>query len=469
MKRLFVLLALLGMLTAIGFSGEVLPKHPRELKASPLKFTKPNLEEIQLACGLTGFLMEDHEIPVVSIQLRLPISFEPKEKTGLAELVGWALRNGGSTKISSDSLNSELEFRAASIETRADQDWIAINLNCLTKDLDRTLELASDLLQHPAFPEAQIALKKKTMVEEVRRKNDEPREVNRREFRKVLFGDHPTTWEPTLKSIESLTRQDVVSYYKTYGVPKGGLIGISGDVKKGELVKKLNEAFKSWTGGLAVIPPYPAMPETVPASVNEVKKDINQAYVMIGHPGITEQNPDRPALTLMNFILGGGSFRSWIVEKVRVEQGLAYSAGSRYGAAPRGLGAFSAICQTKAESMSRSINTILDLIQKMHTEGPSAEELERARQALLNAYVFSYENPAAIVDHALYLKFYGLPLDETERDLEAYNKLTLEDVNQVAKKYLRPDKMAIVVVGDPDKFDKPLSTWGKVNEIPLEQ
>jgi zinc protease len=469
MRRLFILAALGALLAVPGFSGDALPKHPRELKIQPLKFTKPNLEEIKLSCGLTGFLMENHEIPVVSIQLQLPTGFAPKDKAGLADLTAWALRNGGSVKISSDSLNSELEFRAAEIETWADQDWLSININCLTKDLDRTLELASDLLQHPAFPEAKIALKKKTMLEEVRRGNDDPHTVNRREFRKVLFGDHPTTWEPTQKSVQGLTREDVVAFYKTYGVPKGGLIGVSGDVKKAEVLAKLNGAFKSWTGGPAVIPPYPPMPDTVPASVNQIRKDINQAYIMIGHPGTTEQNPDRPALTLMNFILGGGSFRSWIVEKVRVEQGLAYSAGSRFGAAPRGVGAFTAICQTKAESMSRSINTILELIKKMQTEGPSSEELERARQALLNAYVFSYENPASIVNHALYLKFYGLPQDETERDLEVYNKLTLDDVKQAAKKYLRPEGMAMVVVGDPDKFDKPLSTWGKVNEIPLEQ
>jgi predicted Zn-dependent peptidase len=119
--------------------------------------------------------------------------------------------------------------------------------------------------------------------------------------------------------------------------------------------------------------------------------------------------------------------------------------------------------------MSRSVNTLLALIRKMQGEGPSQEELERARQSLLNVYVFSYESPNAIVNRALSLKFFGLPLDETERDLEVYKKLTLDDVKQAARKYLHPDKMAIVVVGDPAKFDKPLSAWGKVNEIPLEQ
>ena len=469
MKRLITLLILCIWAASLGFAGEALPRHPRDLKAPPLKFTKPNLEEIQLACGLSGFLMEDHEIPVVNIQLRLPCTFAPKERTGLLDLAGWALRNGGSTRISGDSLNSELEFRGAEIETWINEDWISINLHCLTKDLGRTLELASDLIRHPAFPEAQIALKKKTMLEEVRRENDEPRTVNRREFRKALFGDHPTTWEPTLKSVEGLTREDALNFYQTYGVPKGGLIGVSGDVKKSEIVKKLDVAFKFWKGGPAVIPPYPPMPETSSASVYQVKKDINQAYIMIGHPGITEQNPDRPAVTLMNYILGGGSFKSWIVEKIRVEQGLAYSAGSRYSAEPRGVGVFSASCQTKAEAMSRSVNTLLALIRKMQGEGPSQEELERARQSLLNVYVFSYESPNAIVNRALSLKFFGLPLDETERDLEVYKKLTLDDVKQAARKYLHPDKMAIVVVGDPAKFDKPLSTWGKVNEIPLEQ
>jgi len=450
-------------------ASQELPKRPGELKTPPLKFTKPNLEEITLACGLTGFLMEDHEIAVVNIQLRLPCTFAPKEKTGLNELAGWALRNGGSTNVPADSLNAELEFRSASVETWAGDDWIAININCLTKDLDRCLELATDLIQHPAFPEAKIALKKKTSAEDVRRKNDEPRAVANREFRRVLFGDHPVTWEPTLKSIEGLTRDDVVRFFQTYAVPKGGLIGVSGDIHGDEILKKLDAVFSSWSGGPAAIPPFPPMPERGTASVNEVKKDINQAYITIGHPGLKEQNPDRPVVTLMNYVLGGGSFKSWIVEKIRVEQGLAYSAGSSYGASPRGVGTFAASCQTKAEAMSRSINTIVDLIKKMQREGPSAEELERARQALLNRYVFSYESPAAIVDRALYLKFFGLPLDETERDLKVYETATREQVREAARKYLHPDQLAMVVVGDPSKFDKPLSSWGKVKEISLEQ
>ncbi|MDI6809068.1 MAG: pitrilysin family protein [Candidatus Eisenbacteria bacterium] len=467
--NILLLIALGCFLIAAGAAAQVLPKRPGDIKVPPLQFKQPQLDKISLACGLSGFLMEDHEIPVVNIQMRLPCAFESKEKSGLNELAGWALRSGGSLTIPADSLNAELEFRSASIETRANSDWVAININCLTKDLSRCLELVSDLILHPAFPESKIALKKKTMAENVRRENDEPRSLGEREFRKVLFGDHPATWQPTLESIQGLTRQDVERFWKTYGVPTGGLIGISGDVRKDEITKKLNDVFKSWSGGPAEISAFPQMREGISSSVNQVRKDINQAYIMIGHPGITEQNPDRPIVTLMNYVLGGGSFKSWITEKIRVEQGLAYSAGSRYGAAPRGVGVFAAYTQTKAEAMSRSVNTILALIKKMQEEGPSEEELGRARQSLLNRYVFSYESPASIVDRALYLKFFGLPLDQTELDLKAYETATVQDMKRAARKYLHPDELAIVVVGDPAKFDKSLDTWGNVNEIKLKE
>jgi predicted Zn-dependent peptidase len=469
MRHFLALCALTLPLLAQTAASQPLPRRPEDLKTPALRFIKPNLQEISLSCGLSGFLMEDHEIPVVNIQLRLPCTYAPGDKAGLNELAGWALRNGGTTTVSAESLSAELEFRSASIETHANDDWIGINLDCLTKDLDRCLEILIDLIEHPAFPESKVALKKQNMAEDVRRRNDEPHSISYREFQRLLFGDHPATWEPTARSVELLARDDVIRFYRTYGVPGGGLIGISGDVRKKDIVEKLNRAFRKWKGGPARIPPFPPMPEKGLATVAVARKDINQAYISIGHPGIGERNPDRPIIALMNYVLGGGSFKSWITEKIRVEQGLAYSAGSRYGASPKGVGVFSASCQTKAEAMGRSINTILGLIEKMQQEGPSAEELERARESLINRYVFTYEDPASVVRQALYLKFYGLPLDQTERDLKAYETATLDQVKAAAGKYLRPDQLAILVVGNPDKFDEPLSTWGNVKEINLEE
>lgn len=451
------------------FAGKTKRPHPSKLKYEPLELTTPGVEEIALANGLEGFVVEDHEIPVVNVVLLVKTYYPDEAKYGLNDMAQWVIRNGGTATWPSDKLNDELEFLAASIEVRGDDLSTTISLNCLTKDLSRILEIFADLVMNPAFPDEKIEMKRKTMLEELRRKNDEPFEVVRREFDKIVYAGHPYGWDGTKESYEAISRGDLVAFHEAYFHPNNAIIGVSGDVTKAEIVSALGEVFAGWEPAEVAIPKVPELPEQAQGSWNYAYKDINQAFMRIGHLGINANNPDRCAIDIMNFILGGGSFTSWIVERVRSDEGLAYSTGSRFTSEPWGKGIFFAYAQTKLDAYSRAIQLIFEQFEKMRTEGPTEEEVKRAIDSYLNSHVFEYESKAQVMRRLVQLRFEGRPLDTPQKDVETYARLTVDDIKRVALQYLHPDKMTVLVIGDAAKFDRPLSDFGEVNKIELEE
>jgi zinc protease len=473
MKRKYCIAALVIML-AVSLSSPLLAgktkrPHPSKLKYPPLELTTPEVEEIKLSNGLEGFLVEDHEIPVVNVYLLVKTYYPDRAKYGLNDIAGWVIRNGGTETWPSDRLNDELEFLAAFIEVGGGNLSRTISLNCLKKDLKQVLGIYADLVMNPAFPEDKIEMKRKTMLEEIRRKNDEPNEIVRREFYKLIYGNHPYGWEGSKESYEAITRDDLVSFHEMYFHPNNAIIGVSGDVTKEEITAALEEAFGGWEPADVVIPEVPETPEPTGKTWNYAYKDINQAYMRIGHLGINSNNPDRCAINIMNFILGGGSFTSWIVEEVRSDEGLAYSTGSRYNSNAWGKGAFFAYAQTKSEAYSRAMQLIFDQFERMRTEGPTEDEVKRAIDSYLNSQVFDYESKANVMNRLVQLTFEGRSLDTPEQDIETYSKLTVDDIRRVAREYLHPDKMTVIVIGNAAQFDRPLSDFGEVNEIELEE
>jgi predicted Zn-dependent peptidase len=307
------------------------------------------------------------------------------------------------------------------------------------------------------------------MLEEIRRKNDQPRAIARREFYKLIYKGHPYGWDTTVGSVEAITREDLASFHAAYFHPNTAIIGVSGDVTKDEITGKLEKVFEGWEPVETSIPEVPPVEPVLKQNWNYAYKDISQAYMMLGHFGINSKNEDRCALEVMNFILGGGSFTSWIVTEVREKKGLAYSSGSRFGTDPFTLGAFYAFAQTKGEEYSRAMQIMVEQIERMKEVGPTEEEFRKAIDSYVNSQVFDYDSKSGMVRRLVSLKFEGRPLDTPERDMAKYNSMTLEDVRAAAGKYLHPDKMTVFVVGDDKTFDRPLSEFGEVNVIDIKE
>jgi predicted Zn-dependent peptidase len=271
------LAAILALAAAALFAGPAgAAANPRSLSFPPITVEAPAYQEISLANGVSGFFLEDHEIPIVEIFMLVTTSRPPREKTGLGDLTTWAIRNGGTETWPADRINEELEFVAAQIEfggggrgfpgrvapldeaaAPSRGQSVPIRVNCLRKDLDLCLEVLGDLLQHPAFPEDKIELRRAVMIENIRRENDEPRGVAFREFRRLLYGDHPMSWRATEESVASITRADVVAYHQAYFHPNNVLIGVSGDLTKDEIVAALDKAFAGWAPAPVAIEPEP--------------------------------------------------------------------------------------------------------------------------------------------------------------------------------------------------------------------
>ncbi len=442
-----------------------------DFKFKPLNFVPPKVDRVVLENGMILYLLEDHDLPIFNITARIRTGeiYEPAEKAGLASLTGYVMRSGGTLSMPADKMNEELEFMAASVETSIDRESGGASLSTLKKDIDKGLKIFADVLMNPAFPEDKISMRKDEVVEAIRRENDNPSNIAHREFRKIIYDSkHPYSRkiEGTLESIEKITRDDIVAFHKKYFHPNNVILGISGDFNKEEIIKKLNTVFAGWGKEDIKFPEVAKVENCFEKSVNYVYKDINQASVLMGHLGINRKSPDYFPVTIMNFVLGGGSFTARIPGRIRSDEGLAYSAYSAFQTS-RDIGMFFVSCQTKLESTHRAISIALEELDKIRKMSIDKEELAQAKETFMNQFVFRFTTSASIVAQKVDIEYEELPLNYLETYLSNVQAVTREDVQRVAKKYLHPDEIKILVVGNKEKFDKQLDSFGKVNVIEL--
>lgn len=441
---------------------------PKDLKFDPIEFKIPPVDTLEFPTGLHGYLIEDHDIPVIDIVIMYRTGFPPEDKVGLAEVAGWAIRSGGGMQYSSDIIDDALEFVGASIESEADSQTGQITASFLTKDTNNTLRFLGDLIVNPAFDPDKIELRKKSLIEGIRRKADDPRRLGEEQLAKIIYRNHPAGREPTVATVAAITRDDVIEFHSKYVRPNNAVIGISGDLTKEEAIEKINKFLGPWEG-VGETPVFPEMTFELAPSVNYIYKDVNQAYIFAGHMGMNSSNEDKSVARIMDYILGDGSFSSWIIQRIRTDEGLAYDAGSSFGVTPWGYGLFVGSCQTKADAAMRALTLLIEQIEKMKTEGPEQEEVSKAKESLVNRQVFDYESAKRIVNRLAYYDIAGLPLDTLEREFRAYQSATVGDVRRAAREYLHPEGLAILVVGNQELFDRPLSDFGEVNVIEIEQ
>jgi len=440
-------------------------------KFKPLNFVPPKVDRVVLENGMILYLLEDHYLPIFGItaRIRTGVVYEPQEKAGLASLTGHVMRSGGTVSMPADKMNEELEFMAASVETSIERESGSASLSTLKKDIDKGLKIFADVLMNPAFPEDKIRMRKDEVIESIRRENDNPTHIAHREFRRIMYDSkHPYSRkvEGTLETIEKITRDDMVAFHKKFYHPNNFILGISGDFNKDEIIKKLNTVFAEWKKEDNKFPEVPKVERHFEKSVYYVYKDINQSNVIMGHLGINRKSPDYFPVMIMNFILGGGSFTARIPGRIRSDEGLAYSAFSAFQTS-RDIGMFFVTCQTKLESTNRAISIALEEIDKIRKAPIEKEELAQAKETFMNQYVFRFTTSASIVGQKVDIEYEELPLNYLETYLDNVKAVTQEDIQRVAREYLHPDKIKILVVGNKEKFDKPLDNFGKVSIIEL--
>jgi zinc protease len=460
-----VVLAIAVVLAAIGPAQARVPKR---LAFPPIEFKAPRIDTLVFANGLRGYLLEDHEVPRVNIVIKFRTGYPADDKTGLNDVAGWALRNAGTQRFTKEALDKELEYVGASIRSYSGACVGQVSADFLTKDTDKILDLLAEVVINPAFETAKLELRKNSMIEEIRRKADEPYSLGYRELAKIIYRDHPAGREATVATVGNIARSDVSAFHSRFVRPDNAVIGISGDMTKAEALEKIGRYLGTWKRG-AEPPVIPEMKyENIP-SVNYIYRDLTQAYIFVGHMAMNSSNPEVPLAGIMDHILGSGSFTSWIIQRVRSDEGLAYDAGSYFDDSPFGYGLFVASCQTRCDAAMRALAIILEEITKMKQQGPSREEVNTAKDSFVNRQAFDYESSATVIDRLVEYDITGQPLDTLQRRFRAYQAATLEDVRRVAGQYLFPEGLTILVVGNQDLFDRPLSDFGAVNVIDIKE
>ena len=460
-----------------------IPAHPRDLRFEGLDFDPPVAADHRhvLSNGVVAFVVPDHTLPLVtvSVLVRTGDYLEPPEKAGLASLVGSQMRAGGTERLAPGEFDEEIAFLAANVRTGIDATVGRASMNCLTKDLDQTLDLFFEMLRSPRFDPDRLDLARSQLLQQMERRNDSTQSIEQREWRRLLRGDgHFTSRPVTQASVEAITREDLLAFHREHYHPGRFLFAISGDVEPEEILPKIEARLAGWPAMEGEVAAVPApRHDPLPGLYLVDKDDVNQGRVSIGHLGTTRDNPDRYALTVMNDILGGGGFSARLLTRIRSDEGLAYGAYSSFALGTYYEGTFRASFQSRSETVARAAAIVLEEIDRIRSEPVSEAELATSIASFVETFTRNFSSAASTAGLFANDEYTGRDPSYVATYRERIAAVTADDVLRVARAYLHPERLVVLVVGDlgtieagdPDNPDYTLGrlAGGAPTRIPL--
>ena len=444
-------------------------KHYTELKFPPVSAIKlPKYERYVLENGLVVYLMEDHELPLVTgtALIKTGSRWEQSEKAGLASLVGSTLRSGGTQKHSADELNEILEQQAASVETNIGEAAGSASFETLTEDLEMVFGLFTEVLREPAFAQEKLDLDKTQIRGSIARRNDNPNSVASRELRKLIYGkESPYARTVEYATLDKISREDLVKFYQQYFHPNNIILGIVGDFNAQKMRSLIQSKFGDWKSNPQIAKTQ--LPQVTQANLGGVyfvnQPQLTQSSVLIGHLGGKFDSPDYPALDVMNDVLNG--FGGRLFNELRSRQGLAYSVYGMWSPRFDYPGTFVAGGQTRTETTVQFIKSLEKEIKRLQTQPVTTKELNQAKDSTLNSFVFNFQDPSQTLSRLMRYEYYGYPADFLFRYQKAITSTTAADVQRVAQKYLKPENLVTLVVGNQAAMKQPLAA--KVTTIDI--
>jgi zinc protease len=464
MKRLALIFM---MMVAVGVSAQATwqqipiptlhPFHPQEPK------------RIQLPNGMVIFLQEDHELPLVDgiARIRGGSRAEPANKVGLVDIYGEVWRTGGTKTQTGDQLDDFLEIRAAKVETNSGADSTTISWSCLKGDFNDLFKIFADLLREPEFRDDKVDLAQKEEFDSISRRNDEIGGIASRESVKLAYGaQNPYARFPEYATVAAVTRQDLLDWHHAHVHPNNIILGVVGDFDSAAMEAKLRQAFGSWPKGPVLKKDEIQFQPAKPGYYLVPKEDVNQSAIRMSQLGTTRDNPDYYAIEVFNEAFGGG-FSSRLFRDLRTGKGLAYAVGGGIGTAFDHPGILRLSMGTKSQSTVEAIQGLYQEIDDLAKQPISEDEIKRAKDSILNSFVFNFDSPEKVLRERMAYEFYGYPADFLERYRSGIEKVQPSDVARAAGKYLHKEKLAVLVVGNTSEFDKPLSSLGPVTNVDI--
>lgn len=467
--KILVVLSIIGILAVLSYAYGYKYPRPENMKFKSLEFKPKEPTRIELDNGVILYLLENHELPLIEgyAYIKAGSVYDPEDKVGLARLTAEVMRTGGTKSMSGDEINDELEYNAAYVEMGASADLAFASFSTLKENLDHVIQIYADILMNPIFDREKLVIAKEKLKEEIRRQNDRPMQIAFREFFKRVTKGHPIGWYPTLESVDNIQREDLIDFHRQYYHPNNVILAVAGDFNTSEFISKLNKVFDGWPKVTIDFPKIPDLELEYGKKVYYAEKDVTQSTIVLGHVGIHQKEPSYYPLYVGNYILGRG-MNSRLFKEVRTKAGLAYAVGSFLSGGQLYRGICAAYCLTKSATTGKAIDLILDEIKRLRKEKVSDEELQDAKDGIINRFVFKFTSALQIARNKAAIEYYGLPPDYYDKYRDHIRAVTADDILEVAQKYLHPDNVEIMVVGKEADFDKPLSSYGEVEEIKLE-
>jgi zinc protease len=402
--------------------------------------------------GLTLLTVERHNLPMVKVAVGLNAGslMEPAEKSGLANLTASLLTEGTQSRTSRE-ISEAIEFVGGSIGASGGTDYSTVSLSILKKDVDLGFDLLADIILHPSFPEDELIKKRERIKASLKAREEDPAFVATKAFKKAVFGDHPygRLVSGSDETLDAISRDDVVNFHESYYVPNSSIMAVVGDISAAEVTVLLKRYFSAWHAQ-NVEKNELMLPKTKERKIITVDKDLTQATIELGHLGVSRDNPDYYALSVMNYILGGGGFSSRLMLNIREEKGLVYDIHSFFAAEKYG-GRFQVGLQTKNESANIAIREVLNEIRRIKTEPVTDSELSDAKSFLTGSFPMRIETSSRIAGFLVAVEYYDLGVNYIDNYPVYINSISKEDVLRVAKKYLDDVNFTLVVVADQEK------------------
>jgi zinc protease len=463
-----------GLILAVCLAGavfaQVAPSY-KDLKYPPLPQVKiPEPTSFTLPNGMRVFLLEDHELPLIHglALIHTGNLFDPPDKKGLSEFTAEVLRSGGTKAKTGDQIDEELENMAASVEANMDETSASMSFSALKENDDTVLRVFKDVMTAPEFRQDKLDLAITQTRSAIARRNDDAGAIPDRELMRIIYGPKtPYGWQVEYEDLDHIHRDDLVKFYQRYYFPKNIMLAVYGDFKIPEMKEKLEKLFADWT---VEQPPVPKFPEVTAKAVPGIylaeKSDVTQTFFAMGELGGTLRDKDYAALQVAANILGQG-FTSRLISQIRTKLGYAYDISASWSANWDHPGTFRIEGSTKSQSTTETLEAARVELDKMRTSEVTARELDEAKNGVLNSFVFNFDSPAKTLNRVMRYEYYGYPKDFLFQYQKAIAAVTRADVLRVSKEHFLPENLAIVAVGNPKEFGKPLSALGKVNVLDL--
>jgi len=468
---------------ALGQAQEI-PDRPEKLKFPPLVYDAPNPADyrVELKSGAIVYIYPDRERPLIdlTVNIRGGNYLDPEGMEGLADLTGHLMARGGIPSSPADELDEELEFLAARLSSNFGGLNGSVSLNLLSKDADRGFEILRAVLAAPSFQEDKMALRKTQALQGIKQRNDDSKNIESRERNFLAYGEG--FWfnrHTTAASLESIRREDLLAFHHDWVHPQNFIVSVSGDFDRDEMITRLDGVFAAWPYPGKKSLPVPQVQKYGKTGVYIVDKDVNQGRVSIMLPGIRWDDPDFYAIQVMNDVLGGGGFTSRITNRVRSDEGLAYSARSAFPGGAFYPIVFRAGFQSKSRTVAYATSIVLEEIERITREPVTAAELLTAKKSFIDTFPNNFASAAQVVSAFASDEMIGRYAKQPNYWAKYRDNIEAVDVaavQRVAKRRLKLGQVIILVVGQKDEIlkghpDHPVKLGslakGRVKELPM--